>query len=87
MFPHFRRQWIRYFLVNRERYVEPLHGLNETHLIPPVRTPYEDLYLATTAQIYPALTNGESVSRHARQSARLIFEKSATLAHSATRFV
>jgi hypothetical protein len=30
------------------------------------------LYLATTAQIYPALTNGESVSRHAREAAGLI---------------
>ena len=85
MFPDFRRQWIRYFLVNRERYVEPLHGLNETHLIPPVRTPYDNLYLATTAQIYPALTNGESVSRHARESARLLLEDSATLMPATAR--
>lgn len=72
MFPHFDRRWIRYFLVHRERYVEPLHPLNSTHLIPQVRTPVENLYLATTAQIYPALTNVESVTRHARQVARVI---------------
>ncbi len=72
MFPHFDRSWLRYFLVHRERYVEPLHGLNSTHLIPAVQTPIKHLYLATTAQIYPALTNGESVSRHAHQTAEII---------------
>jgi protoporphyrinogen oxidase len=74
MFPNFDRSWIRYFLVHREAYVEPLHRLNATHLIPPVKTPVEKLYLATTAQIYPALTNGESVSRHAREAARVVLE-------------
>lgn len=72
MFPDFDRSWTRYFLIHRERYVEPLHGLNQTHLIPAVKTPVESLYLATTAQIYPALTNGESVSRHAREAAEII---------------
>ena len=72
MFPDFDRDWVRYFLVHRERYVEPLHGLNQTHLIPSVKTPVENLYLATTAQIYPALTNGESVSQHAREAAHTI---------------
>jgi len=66
MFPQFDRSWVRYFLIHRERYVEPLHRLNETDTIPSVTTPISNLYLANTAQIYPALTNGESVSRHAR---------------------
>ena len=35
-------------------------------------TPVEGLYLATTAQIYPALTNGESVTRHAATVATLV---------------
>lgn len=72
MFPNFEESWVRYFLVQRARYVEPLHGLNESHLIPEIKTPIEQLYLATTAQIYPALTNGESVARHARQTAQTI---------------
>jgi protoporphyrinogen oxidase len=72
MFPGFQRQWIRYFLIHRERYVEPLHLLNETHLIPSVQTPIKNLYLATNAQIYPALTNGESISREARKIADFI---------------
>jgi len=74
MFPDFDQKWIRYFLVHRERYVEPLHGLNATHLIPQIRTPTKNLYLGTTAQIYPELTNGESVSQHARRVAETILQ-------------
>jgi protoporphyrinogen oxidase len=66
MFPNFDRQWVREIRVQRERYVEPVHRVNETELIPPTETPYKNLFLATTAQIYPALTNGESVTRFAR---------------------
>jgi len=72
MFPGFDPASVRYFLIHRERYVEPLHRLNETDSIPEVKTPIENLYLATTAQIYPALTNGESVSRHAREAAEIV---------------
>ena len=75
MFPDFDTKSIRYFLTHRERYVEPLHGLNETDSVPAVKTPIENLYLSTTSQIYPALTNGESVSRHARESAEIILQE------------
>ncbi len=74
MFPTFDRNWVRYFILHREKYVEPLHRLNESNLIPPIQTPIKRLYLATTAQIYPGLTNGESVCRHARQVAKSIVE-------------
>jgi protoporphyrinogen oxidase len=74
MFPNFDPSTIKYFLVNRERYVEPLHGMNQTHLIPAVKTPVQGLYLSTTAQIYPELTNGESVCRYAKKSATMIIE-------------
>jgi protoporphyrinogen oxidase len=83
MFPGFDRAWIRYFLIHRERYVEPLHWLNSTDLIPPIETPVKHLFLATTAQIYPALTNGESVSRHAQQAAQMIVRALATASESA----
>jgi len=72
MFPNFRREQVRYFQVHREKYVEPLHGLNEYHLIPAIETPVKNLFLATTAQIYPALTNGESVTRHGQAVAQQI---------------
>lgn len=87
MFPDFDRNWIRYFLVHRERYVEPLHGLNSTRLIPTIKTPIDNLYLATTAQIYPALTNGESVSRHARQAAQNTLEEALAPVFAPTRAI
>ncbi len=72
MLPSFDPASVRYFLIHRERYVEPLHKLNETDSIPEIKTPVENLFLATTAQIYPALTNGESVSRHASEAADIV---------------
>jgi len=48
--------------------------LNSSHLIPGIETPVKGLYLSTTAQIYPALTNGESVSRHAYESAQVMLK-------------
>ena len=72
MFPDFDRCWIRHFPVHRERYVEPLHNLNSTHLIPRIQTPIEGLYFVSTAQVYPALTNCESVSSHALRAAQII---------------
>lgn len=87
MFPDFDLRYMRYFLIHRERYVEPLHGLNAAHLIPPIKTPIENLYLASTAQIYPALTNGEAVSRFARDAAETIHANLAARGHPAARAV
>ena len=75
MFPDFDRRWIRYFLIHRERYVEPIHPINGTNLIPGVTTPIQGLYLASTAQIYPALTNAESVTQHARLASQAVLEE------------
>jgi protoporphyrinogen oxidase len=72
MFPSFRPDSVQYFLVHRERLVEPLHGLSQMDRIPRLETPIRGLFLATTAQIYPGLTNGESVTRHASQAAERI---------------
>jgi protoporphyrinogen oxidase len=76
MFPAFDRNSIQYFLVFRERYVQPLHILNSTQDIPAIKTPVKNLYLATTAQIYPELASGESVTRHARLAAEYLLEDS-----------
>lgn len=69
--PSFSPAWVRYVLVHRERYVEPLHRIGSPEM-PGVRGPVAGLYLVTTAQIYPALTNGESVTRHAARAVELM---------------
>ena len=70
--PDFDRRTVRYALVHRERYVEPLHYLDSKASMTEVETPVEGLYLATTSQIYPSLTNGEAIARHARHVSTLI---------------
>lgn len=63
--PGFDPSSVRHCLVHRERFVEPLHESGGGARTLPVDTPVAGLHLATTSQIYPALTNGESVTRHA----------------------
>lgn len=72
MFPQFQREWVKHMLVHRERLVEPIHPLNGLHLIPTLETPVKNLYLANAAQIYPELTNGESVTRHAYKALQAV---------------
>jgi len=69
MFPDLRDEEIAAVRIGRERYVEPLHPVGMTDLIPPIRSAITGLYLANTSQIYPQLTNGESVCAFARRSA------------------
>jgi protoporphyrinogen oxidase len=75
MFPDFDRGWIRYFLVHREKLVEPVHKLGTNDEMLTVETPISNLFLSTTSQIYPDLTNGESVTRHARTSAEKVINQ------------
>jgi protoporphyrinogen oxidase len=68
MFPDFKRESIKHMFIHRERLVEPIHPLNGISLIPAFETPIQNLYLVNAGQIYPELTNGESVTRHARKA-------------------
>jgi protoporphyrinogen oxidase len=76
--PSFDPAHVRYCLVHRERFVEPLHGPGAGGRTIPVDAPVEGLHLVTTSQIYPALTNGESVTRHAREAASRIAAREAS---------
>lgn len=69
MFPDLRDEEIAAVRIGRERYVEPLHPVGMTDLIPPIRSEIAGLYLANTSQIYPQLTNGESVCTFALRTA------------------
>lgn len=66
MFPDLKQEDIAAIRIGRERYVEPIHPVGATGLIPPVTTDIDGLFLANTGQIYPQLTNGESVCAFAR---------------------
>lgn len=72
MFPDLRDDDIAAIRIGRERYVEPIHPIGATDLIPPITTDIHGLFLANTGQIYPQLTNGESVCAFARSVAKQI---------------
>jgi protoporphyrinogen oxidase len=75
--PSFDESHVRYCLVHRERFVEPLHGAGAGERTLPFDAPVAGLHLVTTSQIYPALTNGESVTRHAREAAARLAARAA----------
>ena len=79
MFSDFTLKSVRYFVVGRERYVEPLHRIGDPAVLP-LETPIGGFFLATTSQIYPQLTNGESVTVHARRAAERILAGISSLA-------
>lgn len=82
MFPDLRDEDIAAVRIGRERYVEPLHPLGATDQIPPVASDVQGLYLANTGQIYPQLTNGESVCAFARDVAAEVADRRAAVVPS-----
>jgi protoporphyrinogen oxidase len=68
MFPHFKKEQIRASRVVRSRAVEPIHGISAGKHIQPLSEPVSGLYQTSTAQIYPALVNGEAVIRLATEA-------------------
>lgn len=72
MFPDLSAGDIAAVRVGRERLVEPLHPVGRTDDIPPIVGDVPGLFLANAAQIYPQLTNGESVVAHAGLAAEAI---------------
>ncbi len=69
MFPDLQESDVAAVRIGRERYVEPLHPVGQTDAIPPIVSDIAGLYLVNSAQIYPQLTNGESVVAHAEHAA------------------
>jgi protoporphyrinogen oxidase len=51
--PDFKPDWVRKSWVFRERYAQPVPGLNHSAKIPAIRTPLNGLYLASMSQVYP----------------------------------
>jgi protoporphyrinogen oxidase len=84
MFPEFDSASIQEIRIHRERFVEPLHGVGRTTHVPAVTTPVRNFFIATTAQIYPQLTNGESVTRFAEDVRRAVLETPETSLESTT---
>ncbi len=70
MFQGFSRDWVKQVWAWRERYTQPVIGLNYSSLKPPLRTPAQGLWHCCMAQIYPqdrgtnyAIAYGQMVAR------------------------
>jgi protoporphyrinogen oxidase len=72
IFPDFEESQIKHFAVSRSRYVEPVYHINMLENMPSVQSPYEGLYLANTAQVYPQLATSEAAIAHARHVANVV---------------
>jgi protoporphyrinogen oxidase len=67
--PDLRDEEIVAWTVQRARVVEPVHAMGHSPRTAPLDPGVEGLALASAAQIYPRLLNGDSVVRHAEEVA------------------
>lgn len=51
--PEFNLNWIEDWRVNRERFTQPIVKIGYEKLIPSLKTPLKNVYLASMAQVYP----------------------------------
>ncbi len=51
--PNFKPEWVKASWVFKEKYAQPVPGLNHSQNIPPLQTPLSGLYWAGMSQIYP----------------------------------
>jgi protoporphyrinogen oxidase len=75
LFPEFDEQQVRWFAVTRSRYVEPIYAIHAARHTPKFATPYTNLYLANSSQVFPELPTSEAVINHARRLAQEILRQ------------
>ena len=75
IFPTLKPEQILHFVVNRSRYVEPIHFLNSSTNLLPIRTPWEGLYLANSSQVYPQLPTCSAIINHAQMVALSLIQQ------------
>jgi protoporphyrinogen oxidase len=72
MFPEFERKWLLEAHVWRADYSQPIIERHYSTLIPEIRTPIENLFIATMAQVYPEDRGTNYAVRNGFAAARLI---------------
>ncbi|MFN2163109.1 MAG: NAD(P)/FAD-dependent oxidoreductase [Candidatus Promineifilaceae bacterium] len=72
--PDFKPEWVRKSWVFRERYAQPVPGLNHSEKIPAIRTPLNGLYLASMSQVYPWDRGTNFAVEIGRQAAQLMLD-------------
>ena len=74
--PDFDPSWILEYFHNKVDGAQPIIGVNYSQRIPDHRTPFKNLYLANTTQIYPEDRGTNYSVRMGRRVARMVMEDS-----------
>lgn len=74
IFPQFAPNWVNGFHVWRAEYSQPIIIKHYSRLIPAHRTPIQNLWLATMAQVYPEDRGTNYAVKHGRMVAQEIVE-------------
>jgi len=83
MFPDFRREWVSAHHVWRARYSQPIAEPHYSRLIPPERTPVENVFVTSMAQIYPEDRGTNYAVREGRRIGRELAAHAAAAANDA----
>jgi hypothetical protein len=70
IFPEFKREWIISHHVWKAQYSQPVITKSYSQLIPTIKTPVDDLWLCTMAQIYPEDRGTNYAVRYGRRVAK-----------------
>ena len=76
MFPEFNETWIEKSYLWKAKYSQPVVEKNYSKLIPDYKTPYDNLYICTMAQIYPEDRGTNYAVREGRKIASQILGES-----------
>ena len=77
--PDFDPSWIQEYFHHKVDGAQPIIGVNYGQSIPEHRTPFKNLYLANTTQIYPEDRGTNYSVRMGRQVARMVMEDAGQL--------
>ena len=77
IFPDFERSWVEKVFLWKAEYSQPLVTKHYSKLIPEFKTPIENLWLCTMAQIYPEDRGTNYAVKYGRKVARMMAEKKA----------
>jgi len=75
MFPSFSKDWLIDYVVWREKFAQPVTVKNYSNIIPQNKTPYENGFISTMAQIYPEDRGTNYAIREGKKIANYMINK------------
>jgi len=75
MFPSFSNDWLLDYGVWREKFAQPVTVKNYSNIIPKNKTPYDNGFISTMAQIYPEDRGTNYAIREGKKIATLMTKK------------